>query len=286
MTEQNAILISLLAAVDAVYLPDRKPMDHHRHATIHERRAEYPAVGIALVTLAGPGATEADRKAAGRALVALERAGLLTRHKPKWARATSLRLTEKGDRRARAVAGLLGIDDALPLLDRLHTLRTDPRCHDEQGACWISEWVLADRRPGQVATEDDRAELHVQQMQLLPLLVRGLVDSNCTARGDVWYALTPDGVALAERRAAGEKPKARAKLPKASAAAEDFYYERIADELSRLQTTPPRQPQEIGQLPLPVSPRNPRPGFAQAWQQFAGAADRGEAAGDRAEVSQ
>jgi hypothetical protein len=42
----DQILLAVLAATDAVFLPDRDPLAHPRHAVIHERRQAFVHGGV------------------------------------------------------------------------------------------------------------------------------------------------------------------------------------------------------------------------------------------------
>lgn len=267
MTEHDRILLAVLAEIDAVWIPDRQPMKCKRHTAIFERRKVYHATGVVLVNLAGAGADAAERQRASRALRELAADGLVTCHKPKWARALSVKLTPAGDDRARALAGLPVFD--YDLLVRLRGLNDSPLAIDVQGPvystvgvrnellAWHSENALAGSQAGEAIAG--------LQLEMLPLIVRGYVASGSQINGSIWYALTPAG------QVAAQEPEIEidwTALPEPTRQAEELYWTTFEAAFARLEVSPPRQPAEIGELPLPGAPLEPRPGASEAWAKF------------------
>lgn len=259
LSERDGLLISVLAVTDAIWLPDRQPANYRRWTLISERRRDFRSTGIVLDNLAGDGASGAERQQASRDLRALAADGYLTIHRPKWARTLAVKLTDSGDTRARSLAGLPTFDHSL--LVELDGLKDSPMAMDCYDRIWLSEFHLGGVHGG----PDDRERMVLVQLmeRMLPCLSRGLVESNVTMHRNAWYSLTKSGQAAV---AAGP-PAARSEaLPEPLDEATGEYYDSHGTALARLSTSPPRVPNDIGILPLPVSPPKLRPGAVEAWQ--------------------
>ena len=278
ITENDKLLLQVLAETDAIWQPDRRPMFGSRHTAIYEKRRDYHAVGVVLNNLAGAGADSGERQRASRALRELAAEGLVTIHKPKWARAMAIKLTEAGDIRARALSAMPTF--ALTLLSWLHNQRDSALAMDALGPVygtegmqdrqmvWHSELILA----GVLDTTDpdQRGALIELEGAHLPAIVRGLMIGCATINGHVWYALTPAGVSAAEANQIQEP----ANIPEPTDETVDHYLAIWQAARSRMETSPPRISNEIGEMPLPCSPVNPRPGAAEAWAKFWKGADK------------
>jgi len=106
-------LLAILAATDAVFIPDRNPSA--RRAVKYERRS---APGVPWASeKALPGLDEAARKQVPRALDELSARDLVATFRPRAAKTLFVRLTDVGDERARAMAGLPRVENSLPLVE-------------------------------------------------------------------------------------------------------------------------------------------------------------------------
>ncbi len=277
MNLRDAILASILAASDAVWVPNRSWESARRCTLIYERRRDFPATGIIWNSdMVGGSPDAAERTRIGRELQSCAADGMVGVFKPKWARASSVRLTERGDDMARALCGLPTLSAAIVTLDRMRAMKDSPLCIDAGGLyyttagavgvallAWVSEIVLSDLPwPVEIALPaGHRAALVALEEKLLPLLWRAVVVSGCTLRGVVHYAAT----ALADTLEAAPRS---ADLPDADEGCRALYYAGVKAALAQMQTVHPRVPNEIGELPLPESPVTPRPGAMEAWAAY------------------
>ena len=245
MELDDQILIAILAATDAIFLPDRAPQSSPRHQVICERRANFPTHGVPWASeKAGHGLDEAGRKQAQRALEGLVARGLAHTVQPKMAKTLGVKLTELGDRELRSMVGLPSLDDAITTLKRIAACET--ACQ-QIGMRWIPETALTDARWGY---DERRQEFVKLEERLLPALACGLVTSNCSIYGHCWYALTKAGERLLAKVRPNSEPAKRA----FSEDAKREYYYRIHEELALLAATKPDIDREIGDVPMPLCP--------------------------------
>ena len=245
------ILLAVLAATDAVFLPDRDPLAHPRHAVIYERRRAFVHGGVPWASeRVLPGLDDTGRKQVQRMLDALALEGLVLTYQPKGAKTLGVRLADSGDARARALVGLPTLSDALGILDQLAELeRHDATCAF-LGRTWLPETALAGVRWGDNANRHRFVEV---EDRLLPALVRGWAESNCSVRGHCWYAITHAG---RERLSQAVVPTTES--PPSTDLARREYYHRVRQELLTLAAAKPECEREIGEIPIPVSPNSPR----------------------------
>ncbi len=182
----DMLLVAVLGRVDAAFLPARQWTPRARAACIYEARRDYPKRGV----LWRPGGNASERKRNERRLGVLEVRGEVERSR-NTLRTNAVRLTDMGEARARALAGLPGWDCALATLDELARLAPPGK------GVW--ETWLADVEWADTADADARQMLATVAEMALPALVRGWVVSNSTVQGHVHYALTAAGrAALAD----------------------------------------------------------------------------------------
>lgn len=245
MELDDQILVAVLAATDAIFLPDRSPLASRRHQVICERRRNFPTHGIPWASeKAGPGLDEAGRKQAQRALEGLVARGLVHTVQPKLAKTLGVKLTEVGDRELRAMVGLPSFEEAISMLEQIAICEI--AC-EFVGLRWVPETALADARWG----DDERRQEFVKlEDRLLPALVRGLVRSNCSVQGHCWYSLTKAG----EKFLAKERPTTEPAKREFTEVAKHEYYYRIHEELALLAAAKPEIDREIGDIPMPVCP--------------------------------
>lgn len=240
----DQVLLAVLAATDAVFLPDRDPLARPRHAVIGERRAAFQYSGVPWSSeRVVPGLDETGRKQVQRVLDRLTLDGQLVTYQPKGAKTLGMRLSDAGDARARALAGLPGLSDALATLGQLDTVVRTSAARAFLGRTWAPETALAGVEWG------DHAQRHAfiaLEEQLLPALVRHWAESNCSVQGHCWYTLSGAGAKQLGKSVAASD------LPPAIEAARREYDHRVQQELETLAVAKPESEREIGQIPMPV----------------------------------
>jgi hypothetical protein len=234
MTDQDAVLVQILAATDAVW----KPMRQADWATptptlLYEYRKRFASAGVPWHS-GDP--TEAGRKSNQRTLEGLASAGLVTLHGRE--RRAAVRLTEKGDILARALAGLGNVDAGHRSLYEVLEL------HDKMA----SELWLA-RLDDYADTDDCRVELLIVQRLIAPALWRGWVESGSDCHGRVWYWATDQGREVAKLPA----PTLPDDLPSMDEAAAGVYDAEVIAYRQRLRYAKPDNSSELGFIPLSAS---------------------------------
>lgn len=239
------VLISILAATDAIFIPDRDPRHPVRHVALYERRRDFPMRGVSWGSdRVLPGLGAAGRKQVQRVVEQAIAKGLVLAFKPR-TKTLGVRLTDEGDTRARALVGLPRFAEALAMLDQVRALTVALG----GGRRWIPETWLAGVEWGDNSRR--RAFVAVEEY-MLPALHRGLVISNGSIRGHIWYDLTPAGLAVTKRRAGGKVTAApdSMTLPAPDDEARGEYYARVRDELAALCSAQLENEREIGEIPL------------------------------------
>jgi hypothetical protein len=165
MTGQDELITKVIAEADAVHLPLRAHQWAGRHAgaNAYIGRKLYLTTGIPLRS--GQGAAAA-RMAFGRLVAATARAGLATVRRLRSVRWPYLRLTDAGDAKARALAGLAQVDATVELLREILRQQVE---HPGPGG-WVSEFWLAD-------DGRDMHELRAIEAMALPGLWRGWLEA-------------------------------------------------------------------------------------------------------------
>jgi hypothetical protein len=256
MDSRDETLLAILAKTDAVFWPIRNHDTPGRRA-FYERRRAFLSAGLPWASGA---ASEAGRKAAQRELDALRAEGLVKTYNPRGARTLGVRLTGTADDCLRRKLGLATYADALGFLDELYRRREDPDGFDGIGTGtggglpWSSEQALTGIRWGD---NDKRVYYVLLTEDLLPLLWRGLVESNSSVQGHVWYGLTAEGYELA----AGRDETGEACLdypPPLPEPGDDeafaFYHDRRREEIDAIESATPKDTRDLGDIPLPVCP--------------------------------
>lgn len=238
MTDQDKILVQILATTDAVWRPLRAAdWAPPAPANLYFARRRYAEGGVAFGTGSGG---EADRKVAQRIVLNLAATGLFTLHGDR--RRASVKLSEATETNSRALCGLPSIVEAHRTLRRVIEL--------EVGWSWpgplCSELWLAGLDNYADGVE---SELWDVQAKLASALCRGWVEGHSDLHGRVWYWATDQG-----REAAKLSPlNLPANLPEYSDAANELYYKETIAARSRLRCQKPEQPNEIGFVPLSAS---------------------------------
>jgi len=236
---EDSALIAILAATDAVFIPDRDPLASPRHTVIWERRRTAAVPWASEKVL--PGLDDAGRKQVQRGLDELVARGWVATVEPNASKTLAVRLTDAGDRRARALAGLPQVEASLPIIEQIRTLMAGDEVCDHVRRVWVPETALAGVRWGD--NEHRHAFVEVEE-KLLPALTRRWVESNCSVQGHCWYTLGP---------VAPSSPPAAADLPQASDWARGEYYHRMEMEIEALARSRPECERESGEIPMPVA---------------------------------
>ena len=228
MTDDDRILIEILAATDAVFLPSRKP-DMTRHRVICERRRGFRDNGVVWAS--------GGQRAMQRQVEALISAELI-QSCGAGGRTRRVRLTDQGDDRARAVARLPCAWESLAAVNQLIAHRK------KTGEFWIRETVLAGVEYGR----DNWRELLEVNCLMLPAVVRGWAESNCSTYGLAFYSVTDEGKKAARKKVTDVGPEGKLADPLAL----DFYLDRLNVEYDALNDAKPDDPKEIGEIPIPA----------------------------------
>lgn len=220
MEDADRSLLSILAAVDAAFLPER-PTERVWDVRAGPLRADYRS-GLGIPWSSGGAA---NRMAASRALEALEEAGHVVR-RAEAGRTTHVRLTDAGEARARSLVGLPS------LLDAVRQGRKFKKYVDPDR--WLIEVIPAGLEcedwPKDRGTDDPLMNL---EERMLPLLLRGWAKSIEDAHRHAYYAITQRGAkALAE------------KLPPAppdlyDQRAMEFYFDELGSAIKALKARKP-----------------------------------------------
>lgn len=235
MEEQDEVLIRILAMQDAIWRALRsRDWDMSYPAVILEHRNRFSEVGVPWM---GSNPTESGRKATQRALEACAYAGLVSLHGK--IRRNSVKLTDAGEWRARALSGLPGLDAVLSLLQVIA----------DQPVIMPSELALVGWTTYQDAPEAEvRATLAGQESMAAPAFCRGWLDAKSDCHGRVYFALTPLGM-----RVLANPPAMPSGLPRRQQACEAFYDAQFGEALVRLRDSQPETIGEIGYIPLSVA---------------------------------
>lgn len=234
MTNEDAVLVDILAATDAVWKPMRQAdWTTPTPTVLYEHRRRFTSSGVPWHS-SEP--TEAGRKAAQRTLEDMASLGLLTLHGRE--RRNAVRLTETGDIRARALAGIGNVDAGHCSLCEVLRLQNPI----------ASELWLA-RLDNYADTDACRRELVVTQSLMAPALWRGWVESGSDCHGRVWYWATDLGRKIAKKL----EPLLPADLPPTDRDTSEVYYGAMLDYRERLRHTKPDHSNELGYIPLSAS---------------------------------
>jgi hypothetical protein len=215
----SELLVRVLAAQDAIFLPIRKSEWKAANAISHARQQYRICDGAAVVV----GGSDRERKAGQRLGDQAVALGLVvTRHR---GRTRYMRLTDKAEDRLRQQCGLPGLWLSFETLRRLPPKQ------------WIREIDLND---GKGWGEQDAAGLRFVEWLMLPALLRGWADSGSTTRGHVYYRRLADP----PEWPLGEEVEPEPELAQ-------FYGQELLFARQRILDTSV-SPLELGELPLPV----------------------------------
>ncbi len=235
------MLLDVLAKVDALFWPCRFAGDEARQA-VAELRAEYRELGLVWRV----GGDAAARQAGLRELDALAAAGRLIVTRTPGRQSVFVRLPAAVDTELRRQVCLADYDAALGLLGWLGSEIDAGHGLGHGGRTWVRETRLAGVEYG---GPDCGRILGAQAECMLPLLVRGLADSNADSLGRVWYALEPAGEPLAAEMIEADRHPARLEP---DAGARRGYLATMDWALARLEGLRARNAREIGPVPMPA----------------------------------
>lgn len=253
---QELILVSLLAATDATWLPCREA---HRGGQInpvvtntYELRKQYRESGVSW---SSGGTSDAERKEAQRALEDLTREGSVTVARPHGTKTLFAKLTDAAYDRTRQQCGLLGFDAGFLML-RIVALRSVRPATVYQHVFIPETKLNRDRGWG----DGNQNELFRVSQLALPALVAGWLTTKCDCENHVYYQVTAAGWRLLDD---GSKP---ADLPaiKTDSRFELAYYRDLHRERARLKTRTPIDDCELGWIALPVAHHNLRVDWSPA----------------------
>jgi hypothetical protein len=187
-------LIRLLATTDSAFMPARqwlplRLVPDRVLAAINQRRAEYLLDGVAMI---GRGSA-ASRKSTERRWSRLESHGLIV-ITVKGGRQSGVKLTAAGDSTARTLAGLPTARDSWRLLARIGGL-IDHGCAIKSPYHRGQSFVREDHLGLTGYSDREIAKTLIDlEIQLMPLLCRGLVCQSINGAGHWYLGLTPDGI--------------------------------------------------------------------------------------------
>lgn len=175
------LLVTCLALQDSLFTPLRRP-DYQsccRQSAPHLANL-YPDQGVPLRGLCHDGKS---RKKIERMLPELQRQGLLDIFSDR--QRSSVRLTDLGDRTARALCGLPSLENCAATMLRIKELNNR----------MVSELILCDPPRAEYDASDEQCEALLRvELKLLPALVRGWVVVHSCGNGTGWYSNTRLGL--------------------------------------------------------------------------------------------
>ena len=247
MNERDKILVQLLGATHAIWIPTRT-WNLKLPTNVYFARERFRQCGVRWASGERSGAAQ---QAASRAMSALRRDGLITSTRPAGVKTLYGKLTDRGETRACALADSPGLVDALDSLTALAALESTP---DALPSGWVSEGLLLGW------TDQTRpTDLHEFRMATGELtteffwgLTREWLQATSDVSGSAYYRLTPAGRAIL-----ADPPAIPKRLPKFDEAAAELYNEsRKASRQEIFQADEPDA--EIGDCPLSCSPTTRR----------------------------
>ena len=187
MNRPEALIISLLAALDALFTPIRDWSNGPRVAAIVHRRDQYARRGLPVT---GGGNTPGQRKQQERNLDTIEATGLVTFTRRQGRRAT-WKLTEPADWRLRALCACSDWPETLLCLLAINAHEQSPRLEQPYSA--VPEVWLTGKDYGAPAAADRFK--HVEDL-LAPALCRAWAIASSDEAGRVGYTVTDEGRAV------------------------------------------------------------------------------------------
>jgi hypothetical protein len=191
MTDHDAVLVRVLAAADALLLPVR---DWNSHTDVNrESRSRMAGVPYRVSTRGD----EAGRKSNEQSLIEITGQGLITLARSTRIRFPLLKLTPKGEARARGLCGLPArIEGRAMLADvaKLSALYREYTIGSNRGR-WVPEIDLNDGRGwGEDTTKAEYAALARLELRFLPAASLGWLRASSLRSGNVGYCATAEGL--------------------------------------------------------------------------------------------
>ena len=232
--------LTILANIDAPFYPIRSSDPSVRMA-VHQARRAYFANGGTRWHAGGSGA---DRVAAMRELDHLELTGQVkVIRRP--GRAVHVRLTGGTDAELRRRCCAKDFAAAKPLLGLLASTEQHHGVRYLRQT-WTAETHLAGCDYGEKKVSK---LLSAWEEQMLPLIVRGCVESNSDLQGRVYYRLTPAGRHESKRVDLEAEPVFYDPNPDDRRE----YLDLVRTERNRITSQPAADAREIGPIPIPAS---------------------------------
>ena len=246
LTTRQTILVSLVAATDAIWLPSR---ESHRDAVnpavtnCYELRKQFREAGVPW---SSGGRTDAERKEAQRALEDLTRDGSVTVARPHGSKTLFVRLSEAAYERTRQLCyqpsffwGYISLKMVALSSTRPPAVYQDifiPETAFNNGNGW-------DGKP-------DGGKLYRAAQRALPALVADWLTTRCDCQRRVYYSVTAAGWKAIDDPSSASKPDVERIPPDVRFAA--AYADCLAAEQKKIFTRTPNDDGELGSLPLPV----------------------------------
>lgn len=246
LTTHDSILVSLLAATDAIWLPSREWHENYvlnpAVTNSYELRKQFRESGIAW---ASGESTEAGRKEKQRALEELARGGLITIAKPNLSKTLFVRLAAGAYDRTRRQCGLSGFEVGFLMLKLVAHFSVRPATVMQH--IYVPETTLNN---GRGWGDENQNELFGVSQRALPAFVAAWLNTNCDAERHIYYTVTPAGWKLLDD---GWKPGRPVEEIHRDTRFELTYYEKFGIERAKLFTRKPDDDGELGWLRLPVA---------------------------------
>lgn len=248
MRTRDSILISLLAATDAAWLPSRESHGvkiNSRVTSVYEARKRFREAGVPW---ASGGTSDAERKEIQRALEDLKESGDVIATKPNGSKTLFAKLSDDAYDRTRRECNLLGFDVGFLMLKAVALCSVRPATVMQH--VWIPETKFNN---GRGWGDGNQNELFIAVSQrALPALAAGWLDTQCDSQRHVYYFVTELGWQLID---ADWRPSAVAAIH-SNLDTELAYWNQLTAERSKLATRTPEDDGELGWLPLPVCHHN------------------------------
>lgn len=227
MTKADRILIRMWAETVAIWLPSRE-WTQPRPRNVYAARVAYDAGGVPW---ASDGETEADRKAAQRALESLVRDGLATVSRPREHRTRFMKLTAAGRARVYRMASLPDEVDTLGVIREVARI----------GPGWVPEARLIGEVPLNGTYSQEAA---IVEDMAAPALVLGWLEGGADVHRRAFYQATPEGLARLAESAPMSEERAM------NREARQWFDERLTEASARLVVSTGANHREIGLIPL------------------------------------
>ena len=246
MNEQDRIMTAILSRTDAIFRPLRS-MDWASPGptNLWQARQDFLTGGVGL----NAGGSEVNRKEHQRLLDGLVGDGLIT--KSGSGRAARFKLIDVSEAHIRALCGLPSLADSYEFLIRVIDLERET----DHGPL-TPEYILTGTTNYE-QSPDFTHKIFELELLVLPAIIHGWLDAGSDIHGRTYFSAT----ALGRQIATSLPPSPPANLPSYDDATNDLYLSTRRKYREELRTAKPKNPSEIGFVPLPCSidfhPRKP-----------------------------